>query len=414
MKKYFILFLIMYLQNIGIIFSQWQKVYVSGYVVNCFATNGTDVFAGLAGGGVIKSSDSGVTWSAINTGLPSTIIKAMAVNGSTIFVGTAINGVYKSIDNGISWTASNNGFIGLNSNKIRTLNADGGNLYAGTDGAGIFMSSNNGSSWSAINNGISPYNKIISFSANGTKLFVGIPTTSSQGLIRSIDTGGSWNMVNIGVFGSYSMTAVASFGSNLICCIDGVFNNIWLSSNNGNSFFQIGSNTIPQGYVVYSLAVTGSNIFAGVESGTSSNNGVYLSTDNGYSFTNITTGQLGLSGVYSLIIVGNDIYAGTNSNGIWKRPLTQIITSVNEEKISFTNDSYVFPNPFNDKTTLYFADELYNAVLKVFCSNGNEVLNIPFSGKNITVEKNNLVKGIYFYKVISNENSIRSGKLIIE
>ena len=65
MKK--ITFLIM-LAIIGLSANaQWQKTNGPyGVSINCFAINGSNIFAGTDGGGVFLSSDNGSSW--VNTG----------------------------------------------------------------------------------------------------------------------------------------------------------------------------------------------------------------------------------------------------------------------------------------------------------------------------------------------------------
>jgi len=64
-----------------------------------------------------------------------------------------------------------------------------------------------------------------------------------------------------------------------------------------------------EGKGIYSLAVSGSNIFAGSDSGI-----VYLSTNNGTNWTSVNNG-LPNSAIYSLLTNGNNIFAGTKSSG---------------------------------------------------------------------------------------------------
>jgi photosystem II stability/assembly factor-like uncharacterized protein len=53
----------------------------------------TILYAGIAGGGVFKTADGGLTWSAIDSGLRSLVILALAVGPltpTTIYAGTAV------------------------------------------------------------------------------------------------------------------------------------------------------------------------------------------------------------------------------------------------------------------------------------------------------------------------------------
>ena len=71
------------------------------------------IYTGSIGGGVRKSTDNGVTWSAVNDGLAPRAIYSLAVDaaGPEIVYAGAFSpnaaepsGVYKSSDGGASWT----------------------------------------------------------------------------------------------------------------------------------------------------------------------------------------------------------------------------------------------------------------------------------------------------------------------
>jgi hypothetical protein len=64
-----------------------------------------------------------------------------------------------------------------------------------------------------------------------------------------------------------------------------------------------------EGKYIYSLAVSGSNIFAGSDSGV-----VYLSTDNGINWTTVNNG-LPNNAIFALLTYENSIYAGTDGAG---------------------------------------------------------------------------------------------------
>src|SRR5512132_2846610 len=63
---------------------------------------GGSMFIGLLAGGVRKSTDGGVTWSSVNTGITDLRILALAMDASgsrTVYAG-AFGGLYKSLDGG--------------------------------------------------------------------------------------------------------------------------------------------------------------------------------------------------------------------------------------------------------------------------------------------------------------------------
>jgi len=82
---------------------------------------------------------------------------------------------------------------------------------------------------------------------------------------------------------------------------DGVF----LSMNNGTSWTAINNGLTNTR--VSSLATIGNNIFAGTNGG-----GVYLSTNNGTSWTAVNSGLVDVY-VFDLVVSGTNIFAGTNS-----------------------------------------------------------------------------------------------------
>jgi ligand-binding sensor domain-containing protein len=96
--------------------------------------------------------------------------------------------------------------------------------------------------------------------------------------------------------------ALAVSGSNLFAGTDG---GVFLSTNNGASWTAVNTGLTNTG--VLSLAVNGSNLFAGTFGG-----GVFRSTNNGASWTAVNTG-LGNRSIYALAVNGSNLFAGTHS-----------------------------------------------------------------------------------------------------
>ena len=92
-----------------------------------------------------------------------------------------------------------------------------------------------------------------------------------------------------------------------------------------------------------------------------------------------------------------------------------VTTGIDDNNISVNNFIKVFPNPFTLQTTFLFSSELKNAELKVYDVIGHEIKEVKsIFGKQITVNRNNLADGIYFYKLIQDNKIIATGKLIVE
>jgi hypothetical protein len=88
---------------------------------------------------------------------------------------------------------------------------------------------------------------------------------------------------------------------------------ILLASNLSNTYAQQWTTNGPFGGNVNALAVSGTNIFAGTES-----NGVFLSTNNGASWTAANTGLTNLN-VAALAVSGANLFAGTGG-GVFRSP----------------------------------------------------------------------------------------------
>ena len=105
-------------------------------------------------------------------------------------------------------------------------------------------------------------------------------------------------------------------GTNLFAGTGG--DGVYLSTNNGTSWTQVNSG-LPLTPTVTSFAVNGTEIFAGIDG-----NGVYLSTNNGSSWYQVNFGLTNMA-VRSLAVSGTNLFAGTdggvyrstNNGGSW-------------------------------------------------------------------------------------------------
>ena len=87
------------------------------------------------------------------------------------------------------------------------------------------------------------------------------------------------------------------------------------------------------------------------------------------------------------------------------------ITPVNESHSE--NFISVFPNPFSTQVTFTLNKEIQNALLQIYDVAGKEIKNINFSGIKISLEREKFPNGIYFYKIVSENKTITTGKLIV-
>ena len=94
--------------------------------------------------------------------------------------------------------------------------------------------------------------------------------------------------------------------------------------------------------------------------------------------------------------------------------LENFTTSI--ENQTSTDNFTLFPNPMTNKATLQFENKLQeNCIFMMYNTNGELVrIETDITGKNIEIEKQNLMGGLYFFQVRSESKLLSSGKLVIE
>lgn len=105
---------------------------------------------------------------------------------------------------------------------------------------------------------------------------------------------------------------------------------------------------------------------------------------------------------------------GTPTDGdIYK--FSKIVTGIDTHKQT-GNIARAFPNPFHQSATVEINDgKLHNVELKVIDIFGRTVISILNIQTNVTsINRENLINGIYFFQLIEEEKIIASGKLIIK
>ena len=241
--------------------SEWIEVRSSSpSIIHCFSSLGSRFFAGTDGG-VLISTDEGVTWLTITNGIPSTeVIGSMTVVGSVIFAGGE-SGVYRSVDNGEKWSLVTSGMT-----SVRTLVSKGSLVFAGAI-EGVFRSSNSGASWVGVNVGLDlPW--VNCFAVKGNTMFAG-GDAYYGGLFRSTNDGGLWT----NCYGGDLQTDVVSaavVGRTIFVCNS--WGGICRSTDDGDTWIYIEGTsflTTVLGFGQYLFFTNGYNIGISLDAGTS-------------------------------------------------------------------------------------------------------------------------------------------------
>ena len=378
--------------------AQWvQTSGANGSTIKGFGVNGEGIFAAFNARydsvGVILSTDFGNNWSNVSTGLPARQIDALFADGSNLFASEDDAGIYLSTNNGASWTVTE-----LTVEYINGFAAIGNNLFASSKYNGVYLSTDNGTSWNFVNSGLT--NTLTrSIFTDGSNLFVG--TYGGGGIFLSTDNGANWTVINSGLTMKY-VYSFAQIGSNIFA---GTWSaGVFRTTNNGTNW-TAANNGLPAS-PVYALVASGTKLFAGTY-GT----GVYLSTNNGDNWSEVNTGLTSLS-LNALAIYGSYLYAGGDGSGVWRRPLSEMITGLEDEQNSLPESFSLlqnYPNPFNPSTKISWQSPISGwQTLKVYDLLGRVVITLVNEYRpagTYTIEFNSesinksLVSGVYYYQL---------------
>jgi hypothetical protein len=178
-----------------------------GLIVDPGDPNRNTWYAGSASGGVWKTTNGGQLWNLITPDLPNlaTTVLAMAPsNPNTIYMGTgegfgnldgvAGNGMYKSNDRGVTWTylPATSGFTDVNRAIVDPGNQD---ILVVATNNGIYRSTNGGVSFTKTLN----ENGMQDLKATPGNFQIQYATENSEGVWKSVDSGVTWQLANAGM-----------------------------------------------------------------------------------------------------------------------------------------------------------------------------------------------------------------------
>ena len=370
---------------------------ITSQLIYAMAVSDHNVLAGTLDG-VEISNDSGSTW-VTPASLPShASMYSFVTRAGVIFVGTAGQGVYTSSDEGSTWSNATGDLPAGNSLIINSLATDASYLYAGTP-AGVYRSSNEGGTWTAAKNGMTDTMTLSLCSANGTLL-----AGTYKGMYRSTDSGSSWTPITNGL-PIYRIISIVSVDSILLAAYGfGGNPTVYKSTDDGLSWNPV-SNGLAANAMIWRLLVVGKDIFGGTTAA-----GVWRSSDQGDTWSDVGEGLSGPGMVISgLAASGTHLYAGATKGGVWRRPLSEVVTSVREDETPGVVRVYRleqnYPNPFNPRTVV--SSQLpvpSNVKLVVYDVLGREVAVLAnerraAGGYQDTFDGTGLVSGVYIYRL---------------
>jgi photosystem II stability/assembly factor-like uncharacterized protein len=390
----------------NILFAQWvQMLPTNGIEFGSIETQGNLIVAGAEGRGVFISIDNGDTWRESSAGLQTAVyIRTIAIVSSGIFIGTD-SGIYFSSDTGVTWNARNSGITVANILKI-ALN--GQNIFAVGDG-GIYYSSNEGKSWTLSNNGITNITMIdVCFA--GSYVYAG----GGGAAYISNNMGSSWTQIKTGLPSIASGKYFTLVNNNIYLGTHGC--GVYAAPIGGETWMAANSGSISNAFIQKLITVR-TNIFASTWG-----QGMFVTTDLGVSWSLINNGY---TNMFSKEIAANTthifVVGSTGSTGIWRRPLNDMIVSVDKTKEAIPTEFRLnqnYPNPFNPSTIIKYQipKEAY-IKLNVYDNLGREVENLVVGTVSAGVHETTwtpgkISSGIYFI-TLNTGNSLFIKKAVL-
>ena len=200
---------------------------------------------------------------------------------------------------------------------------------------GVFLSTNNGTSWTAVNSGLTNTD-VHALAVSGTNLFAGtglaasfVPPTTAQAGQQSIRLDKS------------SVWALAVSGTNLFAGTDG---GVFLSTNNGTSWTEVNTG-LTRHFCPCSCRLRHESLCRDFPQRLSLQK-------HGTSWTEVNSGLTDID-VISLVVYGTNLFAGiVDEPSVWWRPLSEMITWVEGSSKDLPTRfalSQNYPNPFNPR-----------------------------------------------------------------
>jgi len=320
----------------------WKQIGITDFPVTALEVIGSNIIAGtsdVTGNSfrvpLFKTTEADSVWHFNLGGFSGKNITAIKASGAVAYLfdyeGPGNSLVYRSTNNGNNWIMT--GYNVLYSH-IASFAIAGSLLYAGDDQSGnVEVSSDNGQTWTSVSNGFSSsVHNIYSLVLKGTLLFAG----TDNGVYKNTVGQNNWTQVSTGLTNMYIKSLCVS-GSDIYAGTQG--GGIFKSSNDGGQWNDM-STGIPLFSNITCFAISGSNIFAGTD------NGVFNKPNNGTSWIAVNTGLIDTS-ITVMGVSTNYLWAGTTSQGVWRRQLSQLVGGTPATPGSITGSATVCPGSTN-------------------------------------------------------------------
>ena len=405
--KLFLLILIPFFCSL-ITYAQWSAVDSVNSAISNISTSTGKLYVCSVTTGIYISSDSGNTFIPSNNGLPNLNTRVILAKDSLLVLGTNQQ-IYKSTNYGSSWSLASNGFPSNGGSNVECIIFKGDSILVATYGNGIFCSLDFCQTWFTLNNGFTDLYRSCLF-VNGNRLFAGTMYAGS-GIYVSDNNGSSWVPKNNGVPKMWAnpskyvdITAFTEIDQAIFATTSG--GNILKSVDNGESWNMLNN---PNNYQ-WTIFTSGWTLLAGHEGV-----GVSRSDDlgNSWNFENDGLITLDDKDIRTFCILDSYIYTGGWSHKIFRRPVSEIVSSISENNSRIK--IVVYPNPISDQSKIIIPHSFAKKyTLEIYNNEGICIKTL--SGLEVNqfeLQKSEFGNGIYFFRITGSEKGSFCGKFIV-
>ncbi len=370
------------------------------YGVTDIVTNEMYIFAGTKGFGIYRSSDSGDSWTHIETisDLLQTDVRHMYADNNVLIVATYTSGIYYSMDNGDTWSMMGQLLTG-GSNTVNAIISHNDTKYIATHG-GVYKFENQ--AWSHITEITEEYIRDIKplaeylFLATTDSIYRFNPadltfentgmngsdwiyihndtiyTSDYQIINYSSDLGSNWNSLTMSTLNQYARCTAFYIGEDYWLSGNGVYN-IYKSVDDGSTWENSAkgiTNINTHDFAIYQNELYAVTEFADFGR-------IYRTSNQGEDWihSDITTDQLGYISIYA----GEDfMLAGSFGNGIYRSE-----NGLDWSPLGFVNSPMSYPTEIIEHNGAIYTGALgFNIDIYKSSDNGFsfQSLNVPGAG----------------------------------
>ncbi len=244
---------------------------------------------------------------------------------------------------------------------------------------------------------------------SGNNVIVGV----SDGNFISTDNGKNFTQLNNNLPYGDSYNLEFSNTDKYLLASNGT--DIYFSTDNGLNWKKVDNGLPATNRSVFAVSVSDTNLFA------ATNQGVFVSTDEGNNWSVIDNSGLPNEYANAMVTSTDNIFWGGSLSGVWQRPISQVITSVQTTNMNLPSAfklSQNYPNPFNPTTTIQFAIpqsgktelQIYNSIGQLIAEPVNKYY--PAGNYSVNIKAGSWTSGIYYYRIISG-NYTQTKKMIL-